>query len=350
MEAPPVQYARTSDGFDIAYAVSGAGRPFVMLPNLCVDLVGSWRLPSHRHLYEQLSRRYRLIRVERRGTGLSTRGNDAHFDLNDNLLDIEAVATRLGLSTFALYGGPVSSAASLLYAAEHPDKVEAVVTWGAPLRQEGHKQLWELDEERLRASMELFAIARAPYFAPLEPLSPFVELFCNWMTREHLITTLHWMDKFELRAVLPRVQAPTLVLGRPGGGNAGTAGEGYHEMASLLPNGRLFMTESPGSGLFTNDGSTPPAVRAIEQFLAEIPPRSSVPVAPLTPEASMALLSAREIEVLRLIANAESNKQIAQRLSLSLNTVNHHVSNIYAKIEAPNRAAATAFAVRHGLT
>jgi DNA-binding NarL/FixJ family response regulator len=48
-------------------------------------------------------------------------------------------------------------------------------------------------------------------------------------------------------------------------------------------------------------------------------------------------------------STGRSNPQIAEELVISLNTVQRHVSNIYAKIEAPNRAAATAYALRHGI-
>ena len=57
----------------------------------------------------------------------------------------------------------------------------------------------------------------------------------------------------------------------------------------------------------------------------------------------------REIEVLRLIAAGRSNAQIAEALVISPNTVGRHVSNIFDKIGAANRAEATAYALRNGL-
>jgi DNA-binding NarL/FixJ family response regulator len=68
---------------------------------------------------------------------------------------------------------------------------------------------------------------------------------------------------------------------------------------------------------------------------------------------SMADLTPREMEVLRLIAAGKSNQQIAAILMLSVRTVERHSSNIYAKIGAAGavaRATATAYALRHGLT
>ena len=61
-------------------------------------------------------------------------------------------------------------------------------------------------------------------------------------------------------------------------------------------------------------------------------------------------LSAREVEVLRLVAAGRTNKEIAEELTLSVRTVARHITNIYTKIGARNRAEATAYAGRQGLT
>ncbi|HYZ02969.1 MAG TPA: response regulator transcription factor, partial [Candidatus Binatia bacterium] len=60
-------------------------------------------------------------------------------------------------------------------------------------------------------------------------------------------------------------------------------------------------------------------------------------------------LSAREAEVLRLLAAGRTNREIAAQLYLSEKTVENHVTSIYGKIGADNRAGATAYAVRLGL-
>jgi len=60
-------------------------------------------------------------------------------------------------------------------------------------------------------------------------------------------------------------------------------------------------------------------------------------------------LSAREVEVLRLIAAGQTNREIAATLSISVKTVLNHVTHILAKTNLPNRAAAVAFALQHDL-
>lgn len=60
-------------------------------------------------------------------------------------------------------------------------------------------------------------------------------------------------------------------------------------------------------------------------------------------------LTAREVDVLRLLASGCSNKQIAQRLTISPRTAEHHVQQIYTKIGISSRAAAAMFAMEHHL-
>jgi len=60
-------------------------------------------------------------------------------------------------------------------------------------------------------------------------------------------------------------------------------------------------------------------------------------------------LSAREVEVLRLIAAGRSNREIGTALFLSVRTVERHIANIYGKTNARGRAEATAYALRQGL-
>jgi DNA-binding NarL/FixJ family response regulator len=60
-------------------------------------------------------------------------------------------------------------------------------------------------------------------------------------------------------------------------------------------------------------------------------------------------LTAREVEVLRLVAGGRTNTDIAEELGLSEKTIAHHLTHIFNKTGSENRAAAAAFAIRHGL-
>ncbi|MGH2799237.1 MAG: helix-turn-helix domain-containing protein, partial [Thermoleophilaceae bacterium] len=60
-------------------------------------------------------------------------------------------------------------------------------------------------------------------------------------------------------------------------------------------------------------------------------------------------ITKREREVLRLLAEGLTNRQIAERLVISEHTVHRHVTNILRKLDLPSRTAAAARAVRAGL-
>jgi DNA-binding NarL/FixJ family response regulator len=60
-------------------------------------------------------------------------------------------------------------------------------------------------------------------------------------------------------------------------------------------------------------------------------------------------LTAREMEVLRLVAEGRTNREIAKALVLSDHTVRRHLQNIFNKIGVSSRAAATAFAFQRNL-
>jgi DNA-binding NarL/FixJ family response regulator len=60
-------------------------------------------------------------------------------------------------------------------------------------------------------------------------------------------------------------------------------------------------------------------------------------------------LTAREIEILKLLATGQANKQIARRLNISEKTVRNHVSHLYEKLQIFDRSQAVLYAVRKGL-
>jgi len=85
------------------------------------------------------------------------------------------------------------------------------------------------------------------------------------------------------------------------------------------------------------------------QVSAQVPP-SSPPAAPAKkPITFPAGLTAREVEVLRLIAQGWTDAQIAEHLVISPRTVNHHTTSLYSKLNVSSRAAATRYAHEHHL-
>lgn len=93
------------------------------------------------------------------------------------------------------------------------------------------------------------------------------------------------------------------------------------------------------------------AIRVVHEGDSYLPPRAaSLVVAELSaPRRPTTTLTKRELEVLRLIAAGQSNKQIARSLAISEPTVKFHITSIFNKLGADNRAQAAALALQRGL-
>ncbi len=92
------------------------------------------------------------------------------------------------------------------------------------------------------------------------------------------------------------------------------------------------------------------SARRVYEQVGAVPDRDRVDalLAP-EPEAAPAGLTAREVEVLRLVAAGATNRAIADELVISEKTVERHLSNVFLKLDLHNRAAATAWAYEHDL-
>lgn len=131
----------------------------------------------------------------------------------------------------------------------------------------------------------------------------------------------------------------------------------YERALTLLALVSLHHTTGDGAGarlaleeartLCTHLGAVPVLTR-IDDLAAQL----ATPIAldlPTPPSTRPDRLTARELEVLRLIAAGHSNVEIADQLGVSIRTIERHITNLYAKIDARGKADATAYALRHGL-
>jgi pimeloyl-ACP methyl ester carboxylesterase len=109
VNAPPVQYVKTSDGYDIAYAVSGSGEPLVIAATGLEHVQLSWDVPDIRDLLRALAERYRLVQFDIHGAGMSSRGLPDDVTMDDFQPDLEAVVDQLNLERFVLYGAVYQS-------------------------------------------------------------------------------------------------------------------------------------------------------------------------------------------------------------------------------------------------
>lgn len=91
------------------------------------------------------------------------------------------------------------------------------------------------------------------------------------------------------------------------------------------------------------------AVRMLMQGRAALEPAVAARMLARMAEPPADELSARELEVLQLLARGDSNKQIAARLTLSENTIKTHLSRIFDKLGARSRTEAVTVAIQRGL-
>ncbi len=122
---PRIQYAKTEDGVSIAYATEGEGPPlvYVQVHPFSHAQRASEMFPN---IIPPLTRSFRLIRYDSRGTGLSDR-DSVDFSMEAMMRDLDAVVERTGLQSFAIRALATSVPVAVTYAARYPDRVSHLI-------------------------------------------------------------------------------------------------------------------------------------------------------------------------------------------------------------------------------
>jgi DNA-binding CsgD family transcriptional regulator len=160
----------------------------------------------------------------------------------------------------------------------------------------------------------------------------------DWLARWRAGATSNVSD------LLREMHKPALLL--HGRGVTFLKQEESAKTSTALPNARLVLINEASASTV---GDTDHILAAIDDFVASLPAATDASPTATGHPSPAAGLSTREIEVLRLLAAGKSNAQIAEELVISQNTVIRHVSNIFAKIGAENRAQAAVYARDRGI-
>src|SRR5262245_16148902 len=228
--AQRVSICKTSDGVDLAVATTGDGLPVIKTANWLNHLEYDWESPIWSPMFSRLSARFRLIRYDERGNGLS----DWHvpdISFEAFVSDLEAVVDGLGLERFALFGVSQGAAVSATYAARHPHRVSRLVLWGGYVqgwRKRGNaaemarrealltlvQHGWGQDNPAFR---QIFSSLFFPGATPQET-HWFNELQRITTSPENAIRILNVLSSVDVSDVLPQVRAPTLILHSRGDG------------------------------------------------------------------------------------------------------------------------------------
>lgn len=116
-----IRFATTADGVRFGYALSGSGPALVRTTHWTTSVESDWRNPVTGPLLQRLSRRFRLLRYDGRGAGLSDRAA-LPKGLDDWVSDLEAAVDAAGLERFALLGTCSSGCSAIRYASRHPER------------------------------------------------------------------------------------------------------------------------------------------------------------------------------------------------------------------------------------
>jgi pimeloyl-ACP methyl ester carboxylesterase len=349
MDAPALRFVTTEDGYSVAYTVCGEGSPLVYLPSMYSHTHLFWRSPNvFRLLYERLAASFRLICYDSRGLGSSQRALPPNFRIEDYETDLNAVVSKLGLERFTLLAQSGAARTAVSYAAQHPERVRALILWnpdiGVPVDQYPAGSLQSLAQTNWDLYIEF--IVRATWEP--EDVAVGVELVRESITQSDWLIRARAWSNYSAVGWLKSVQAPTLLLASARKSTAWDREEAARFVASQIPVARLELFNDSRAGLFSREPGEPAGVQLIREFMAGLESDSDGDYTSRTPRPA-ARLSARETEVLRLIATGKSNQEIADVLVLSRRTVERHISNLYAKIGVHRRAEATAYALRHGI-
>lgn len=273
---PPIQYARTSDGVNIAYFVMGEGMPLIITPPLLFShLQLELDDPGYRRWDEAIACGKQLIRYDHRGSGLSDR--DVELDPMSLEQDIGAVADRLGLETFALSGTHTGALPAIAYAAHHPERVSHLVLWCAPSKSTDiasptpvNVALFQLRETDWRMYLTFISHALVAGLSSSSDAAGFSEIMYQSTDRARASAALDW--DYDLTSMLPAIRCPTLVVHRKECTLPGSSVARY--LASQISSAELVMIE--GGAILPWVGDMDSAVSAFNRFLGVTAP----PVAP----------------------------------------------------------------------
>ena len=330
MDAPPVQYVTTSDGYRIAYAVSGSGPPLILMPLPInhIHLDWEWR-PS---VLCGLAERFQLIQYDHRGQGLSQRGLPPDLRIEHYTLDIEAIVKRLGPGPFLIWAAGSQVLPALNFTIQYPEMVRGLILRGVTMRID--KQVSNHLLKLAETNWETFLNIMRTSLLAINENHPGLEAIRQAVTQADWLTRAAAFEGLESTSLLPKLECPTVIMTTPGSiGPALEDLENAQQAAALIQNARLII------------GRADPTVLP-DVFDGFDPQQAIVPTTVGTNFQTG--LSARELDVVRLIATGRSNQQIADELVISLNTARKHVANILDKTGTANRTEAAGYARDHG--
>ena len=272
-----LRFCSTRDGTTIAYATSGSGYPLVKAANWLSHLEYDFQSPVWRHWWRGLSERFRLIRYDERGCGLSDwDAADVSFDAW--VQDLEQVADTAAPKRFALFGMSQGVPVAIAYAAKHPERVSHLILYGGLLR----GALAHGDQERIERADVLRQLLKIGWG---ERNQAFRRVFASLFFPEGTDEQFKWFDdlqrastcaanavrffdvftRMDVSREAARVRAPTLVLHAES--DALIPFSEARAIAASIPGARLVPLKSKNHVLLEHDPAWAQFLEEVSEFI-----------------------------------------------------------------------------------
>ena len=334
------------DGRRLAYEVAGEG-PLLVCPAWWVSHLELDRgNEAFARFWDAFGDGYSVVRYDRFGVGVSDRElRERDLSVDGEVAVIGALLDELGAERVGLFGGSSGGCAAIAFAARFPERVERLVLYGSYA--DGPSIAPPAAREAIVAAVRSHWGIGSRLLSDIflgEASSKEQESFARFQrlatSADSAAALLEQVYRNDVRDQLPLVKAPTLVVHRRG--DRAISYQLGREVAVGIGGARLVPLE--GSAHFPWAGDVDGVVRAVRAVLTPESERERPDREP-----AAVLLSRREREVLELVANGLSDREIAEQLIVSPHTVHRHVANIRHKLGRGSRTAAVAEAARLGL-
>jgi pimeloyl-ACP methyl ester carboxylesterase/DNA-binding winged helix-turn-helix (wHTH) protein len=272
-----IRYCVTADGVRLAYATVGSGPPLVKASNWLTHLDFEWGSPIWRHWWTRLAAHHRVIRYDERGNGMSQR-DVGSVSFETWVRDLETVVDAAGLDRFSLLGISRGGSIAIAYAVRHPERVTHLVLYGAfaaGLSRTGPPD--EIEARRALVSLvrlgwglnnpgfhKIFTRRFLPHATP-EQESWFDELQRVSTSAANAAHLMEVDDEIDVRALLPHVRVPTLVVHCDG--DRAVPAEDGQELAAMIPGARYVSVPSENHVLLEHEPGWSQFVQELGLFL-----------------------------------------------------------------------------------
>jgi len=274
-----ITFCRTKDGVNLAVASVGQGMPLVSTPTWATHLEYDWESPTRARLWHSLAGRFRLIRYDGRGFGLSDR-DVANISFATFERDLETVVDALHLRCYALLAISQGAATAIAHAVRNPDRVSKMVLHGGFAL--GRKKRASAKEVQMAkawiaimrqgwgddnsALLRIFSSVWLPG-ASAEQIRWYANMLRISTSVENAIRNRNAGDEIDVVDLLPKVSVPTLVL-HCRHDNSVPFDEG-RRVATSIPNAKFVSLESENHVPLPDEPAWSKFLEAIENFLLD---------------------------------------------------------------------------------